>query len=105
VADRVGQAALNLVLVLEPIPEADFVPVSYGFGRCCGHRTRSPRSTGSAPREFAQPQGDELGQPLVGQMRHNWEAINNGGQSRSCRCAGHADADADAAKSANEASE
>jgi RNA-directed DNA polymerase len=31
VADRVVQAALKLVLVLEPIFEADFVPVSYGF--------------------------------------------------------------------------
>jgi len=30
VADRVVQAALKLVL--EPIFEADFVPVSYGFG-------------------------------------------------------------------------
>ena len=47
VADRVVQAALKLVL--EPIFEADFVPVSYGSGRCGGHMTRSPRFTISAP--------------------------------------------------------
>ena len=46
VADRVVQAALKLVL--EPIFEADFMPVSYGF-RCGEHRTRSLRSTGSEP--------------------------------------------------------
>jgi len=42
VADRVVQAALKLVL--EPIFEADFEPVSDG-----GPRTRSPRSTCSVP--------------------------------------------------------
>ena len=48
VADRVVQAALKLVL--EPIFEADFVPVSHGFRPSGAHPTRSPRSTCSAPR-------------------------------------------------------
>ena len=47
VADRVVQAALKLVL--EPIFEADFLPVSYGFRPSGAPMTRSPRSTCSAP--------------------------------------------------------
>jgi RNA-directed DNA polymerase len=47
VADRVVQAALKLVL--EPIFEADFEPVSYGFRPMRRAHARSPRSTGSAP--------------------------------------------------------
>ncbi len=47
VADRVIQAALKLVL--EPIFEADFLPVCYGFGRTGGRPTRSLRCTTSAP--------------------------------------------------------
>ena len=47
IADRVVQAALKLVL--EPIFEADFMPVSYGF-RPSGELTmRSLRSSCSAP--------------------------------------------------------
>ena len=45
--DRVVQA--SLVLVLEPIFEADFKPVSYGFRPDVGPRTRSLRFTPSAP--------------------------------------------------------
>jgi RNA-directed DNA polymerase len=51
VTDRVVQAALKLVL--EPIFEADFEPVSYGFRPGGAHTTRSPRSTTSAPRVTA----------------------------------------------------
>ena len=47
VGDRVVQAALKLVL--EPIFEADFEPVSYGFGPVAGRTTRSLRSTSTAP--------------------------------------------------------
>jgi hypothetical protein len=47
IADRVVQAALKLVL--EPIFEADFLPCSYGFRPGGAPRTRSPRSTTSAP--------------------------------------------------------
>jgi RNA-directed DNA polymerase len=47
VEDRLVQAALKLVL--EPIFEADFLPVSYGFRPMRRHTTRSPRSTCSAP--------------------------------------------------------
>jgi RNA-directed DNA polymerase len=43
---RVVQAALKLVL--EPIFEADFASVSYGFGPAAEHTTRSPRSTSTA---------------------------------------------------------
>ncbi len=39
VPDRVVQAALKLVL--EPIFEADFVPVSYGFRGACARGVRS----------------------------------------------------------------
>jgi len=46
VADRVVQAALKLVL--EPIFEADFVPVSYGFRPMRRATTRSLRSTSTA---------------------------------------------------------
>src|SRR5688500_14665628 len=45
--DRVVQ--VSLVLVLEPIFEADFKPVSYGFRPGVGHRTRSLKSTPWAP--------------------------------------------------------
>ena len=49
VADRVVQAALKLVL--EPIFEADFEPVSYEFhGHTAEHTTPSPISTTTAPR-------------------------------------------------------
>jgi len=52
VADRVVQAALKLVL--EPIFEADFVPVSpMGSGRGGEPTMRSPRSTTTAPRVTA----------------------------------------------------
>ncbi len=47
VADRVVQAALKLVL--EPIFEADFLPVSYGSDPCGVPTTRSLRSITSAP--------------------------------------------------------
>ena len=48
IADRVVQAALKLVL--EPIFEADFEPVSYGFRPSGGLRTRSPRFTNTTPK-------------------------------------------------------
>jgi hypothetical protein len=51
VADRVVQAALKLVL--EPIFEADFVPVSYGSGPCGEHTMRSLRYTSTARRVTA----------------------------------------------------
>jgi len=47
VADRVVQATLKLVL--EPIFEADFQPVSYGFRPKRRAHTLWPRSTTSAP--------------------------------------------------------
>jgi RNA-directed DNA polymerase len=47
VGDRVVQAALKLVL--EPIFEADFASVSYGFRPVAERTTRSPRSTSTAP--------------------------------------------------------
>ena len=51
VADRVVQAALKLVL--EPIFETGFDPVSYGFRPAGAHTMRSPRSICSAPRDTA----------------------------------------------------
>jgi RNA-directed DNA polymerase len=48
IADRVVQAALKLVL--EPIFETDFEPVSYGSVPSGGLRTRSPRFTSTAPK-------------------------------------------------------
>ena len=51
IADRVVQAALKLVL--EPIFEADFEPSPTGSGPGGAPRTRSPRSTTSAPGDTA----------------------------------------------------
>ncbi|MFH8365237.1 hypothetical protein ACH4FV_37455 [Streptomyces anulatus] len=51
IADRVVQAALKLVL--EPIFEADFRPVSYGSGPTGGLRTQLPRFTSSGPADTA----------------------------------------------------
>jgi RNA-directed DNA polymerase len=47
VADKVVQAALKLVL--EPIFEVDFEPVSYAFRPVRRRATRSPRFISSAP--------------------------------------------------------